>query len=49
MLDTITSWPSNIYNIQSVIVLVEDTFEKEEDNEILMECLAELYVIEISE
>ncbi|KAG9300436.1 hypothetical protein G9A89_010061 [Geosiphon pyriformis] len=40
---TITRWPPTIYNIQSVILLVEDSLHKEGDNTILMECLAELY------
>ncbi|CAI2161428.1 16876_t:CDS:10 [Funneliformis geosporum] len=43
LLKTIMSWPSDIYDIQSVIVLVEDIFEKEQNNKLLMECLAELY------
>ncbi|GES86213.1 vacuolar assembling protein VPS41 [Rhizophagus clarus] len=43
LLFTITSWPPSIYNVQSVILLVEDIFEKEQDNQTLMECLAELY------
>ncbi|CAJ0763039.1 13374_t:CDS:10 [Entrophospora sp. SA101] len=41
--DTIMSWPSSIYNIQSVILLIENNLEKEPENNVLMECLAELY------
>ncbi|RHZ45377.1 hypothetical protein Glove_680g79 [Diversispora epigaea] len=41
--DTIMKWPPTIYNISSVTVLVEDILEKDPDNKILMECLAELY------
>ncbi|CAG8508593.1 12818_t:CDS:10 [Ambispora leptoticha] len=40
---TIKRWPPTIYNIQSVIVAVEDALFKDADNPILMECLAELY------
>ncbi|CAG8436458.1 3839_t:CDS:10 [Diversispora eburnea] len=40
--DTIMKWPPTIYNISSVTVLVEDIVEKDPDNKILMECLAEL-------
>jgi len=40
---TIMSWPSSIYNIQSVILLIENSLEKEPENNVLMECLAELY------
>ncbi|CAG8551259.1 4952_t:CDS:10 [Acaulospora morrowiae] len=40
---TIMAWPPTIYKISSVTELVEDTLEKEPDNKILMECLAELY------
>ncbi|CAG8496376.1 2649_t:CDS:10 [Scutellospora calospora] len=41
--ETIMNWPSTIYNIQSVIVLIEDVLEKDTENKTLMECLAELY------
>ncbi|CAB4404044.1 unnamed protein product [Rhizophagus irregularis] len=43
LLYTLTSWPPSIYSVQNVIVLVEDIFEKEQNNQTLMECLAELY------
>ncbi|CAG8565322.1 7125_t:CDS:10, partial [Racocetra fulgida] len=41
--ETIRSWPSTIYTIQSVIEPIEDVLEKEPENKTLMECLAELY------
>ncbi|CAG8681179.1 15096_t:CDS:10 [Gigaspora margarita] len=41
--ETITNWPSSIYNVQSVIEPIEDVLEKENENKTLMECLAELY------
>ncbi|CAG8459764.1 7650_t:CDS:10 [Paraglomus occultum] len=43
LVKTIMNWPSTLYNIRSVIVLVEEALIKENDNPILMECLAELY------
>ncbi|ORY04934.1 vacuolar protein sorting-associated protein 41 [Basidiobolus meristosporus CBS 931.73] len=40
---TIKTWPSSLYDIQNVIVAVEDALSKEGNNTILMDALAELY------
>ncbi|KAG0184699.1 Vacuolar protein sorting-associated protein 41, partial [Apophysomyces sp. BC1034] len=43
LLKTIHLWPRTLYNISIVIVAVEDYLPKDKDNEILLECLADLY------
>ncbi|KAF7728592.1 Vacuolar protein sorting-associated protein 41 [Apophysomyces ossiformis] len=43
LLKTIHLWPRTLYNISNVIVAVEDYLPKDKDNEILLECLADLY------
>ncbi|KAG0200623.1 Vacuolar protein sorting-associated protein 41 [Mortierella sp. GBA30] len=40
---TIKSFPPGLYNIQNVIVAVEDRLKQDKDNVLLMESLAELY------
>ncbi|KAK9762214.1 Vacuolar protein sorting-associated protein 41, variant 2 [Basidiobolus ranarum] len=40
---TIKTWPSSLYDIQNVIVAVEDALSKEGNNTVLMDALAELY------
>ncbi|CDS11660.1 hypothetical protein LRAMOSA03923 [Lichtheimia ramosa] len=41
--DTIHKWPRSLYSLSNVIVAVEDYLPKDKDNEILIECLADLY------
>ncbi|OBZ81420.1 Vacuolar protein sorting-associated protein 41 [Choanephora cucurbitarum] len=41
--NTIHQWPRNLYNLSNVIVAVEDVLRKDKNNEILIECLADLY------
>ncbi|KAI9283703.1 hypothetical protein BC943DRAFT_280643 [Umbelopsis sp. AD052] len=43
LLDTLHEWPPILYNVSSVIMAVEDSAEKDKDNVILLECLADLY------
>ncbi|KAI8371458.1 uncharacterized protein BYT42DRAFT_594997 [Radiomyces spectabilis] len=43
LLNTIRQWPRTLYNISNVIVAVEDYLPKDKSNEILLECLADLY------
>ncbi|KAG0255570.1 Vacuolar protein sorting-associated protein 41 [Mortierella polycephala] len=40
---TVKSFPPGLYNIQNVIVAVEDRLKQDKDNVLLMESLAELY------
>lgn len=40
--DTIHKWPRSLYSLSNVIVAVEDYLPKDKDNEILIECLADL-------
>ncbi|KAI7847520.1 hypothetical protein BDC45DRAFT_525781 [Circinella umbellata] len=40
---TIHKWPRPLYSLSNVIVAVEDYLLKDKDNEILLECLADLY------
>ncbi|KAI8139914.1 hypothetical protein BJV82DRAFT_625472 [Fennellomyces sp. T-0311] len=40
---TIHQWPRSLYSLSNVIVAVEDYLPKDKDNEILLECLADLY------
>jgi hypothetical protein len=57
LLQTVKEWPREIYDIAAVIVAVRAELDKasstsatistSENSKILMECLAELYVIEI--
>ncbi|KAI9491298.1 hypothetical protein BDB00DRAFT_767376 [Zychaea mexicana] len=41
--NTIHQWPRSLYSLSNVIVAVEDYLPKDKDNEILLECLADLY------
>ncbi|GAA5814860.1 hypothetical protein MFLAVUS_008363 [Mucor flavus] len=41
--DTIRKWPKTLYNLSNVIVAVEDYKRKDKDNQVLLECLADLY------
>ncbi|KAI9018076.1 hypothetical protein CLU79DRAFT_761600 [Phycomyces nitens] len=43
LLKTLHKWPRSLYNISNVIVAVEDYMPKDKNNEILLECLADLY------
>ncbi|KAG0246211.1 hypothetical protein B0O80DRAFT_409983 [Mortierella sp. GBAus27b] len=43
LFETIKSFPSGLYNIQNVIVAVEDRLKQDNNNTLLMESLAELY------
>ncbi|CAO3594593.1 unnamed protein product [Absidia cylindrospora] len=43
LLDTIHRWPRELYNLSNIIVAVEDGLVKDQSNEILLECLADLY------
>lgn len=40
--DTIRKWPKTLYNLPNVIVAVEDYTKKDKDDEVLLECLADL-------
>jgi len=40
---TIRTWPSNLYDIQNIIVAVEDTLKRSGKDSVLMDALAELY------
>ncbi|RUP49413.1 hypothetical protein BC936DRAFT_142590 [Jimgerdemannia flammicorona] len=44
LLTTIKTWPPKLYDVQNIIVAVEDALSKDKDEEILLECLAELYL-----
>ncbi|KAI7904801.1 uncharacterized protein BX663DRAFT_503574 [Cokeromyces recurvatus] len=41
--DTIRTWPKTLYSLSNVIVAVEDVLKKDKNNEVLLECLADLY------
>ncbi|KAF9570876.1 Vacuolar protein sorting-associated protein 41 [Mortierella alpina] len=43
LFNTVKSFPPGLYNIQNVIVAVEDRLKQDKDNVLLMESLAELY------
>ncbi|ORX62542.1 vacuolar protein sorting-associated protein 41 [Hesseltinella vesiculosa] len=43
LLDIIHVWPVDLYNLPSIVVAMEDQLAKDVDNEILLECLADLY------
>lgn len=43
LFSTVKNFPPDLYNIQSVIVAVEDRLKQDKDNVLLMESLAELY------
>ncbi|ORZ22629.1 hypothetical protein BCR42DRAFT_172424 [Absidia repens] len=43
LLDTIHRWPRELYNLSNIVVAVEDELAKDQNNEILLECLADLY------
>ncbi|KAI8088964.1 uncharacterized protein BX664DRAFT_263200 [Halteromyces radiatus] len=43
LLETIHRWPRELYNLSNIIVAVEDYLSKDQNNEILLECLADLY------
>ncbi|KDQ15510.1 hypothetical protein BOTBODRAFT_31824 [Botryobasidium botryosum FD-172 SS1] len=45
LLSTIKKWPSSIYDISTVIVAVNSELERSPSSPILMECLAELYIM----
>ncbi|KAK4685521.1 vacuolar protein sorting-associated protein 41, partial [Tremellales sp. Uapishka_1] len=45
LLKTITSWPTDIYDIQTVIGAVQGELDATKDDAILLECMAELYII----
>lgn len=40
--NTIRKWPRNLYNLSNVIVAVEDYNKKDKNDEVLLECLADL-------
>ncbi|CEG73009.1 hypothetical protein RMATCC62417_08475 [Rhizopus microsporus] len=40
---TIHTWPKTLYNIPNVIVAVEDVSKRDPKDEVLLECLADLY------
>lgn len=40
--NTIRKWPKNLYNLSNVIVAVEDYNKKDNNDEVLLECLADL-------
>jgi hypothetical protein len=40
--DTIRKWPKNLYDLSNVIVAVEDDMRKDKNDEVLLECLADL-------
>ncbi|KAI5452845.1 Vacuolar protein sorting-associated protein 41 [Naganishia albida] len=46
LLRTIKTWPSDIYDVQAVIVAVQGELEAVKSSPTLMECLAELYLIQ---
>ncbi|GHJ85158.1 hypothetical protein NliqN6_1560 [Naganishia liquefaciens] len=46
LLQTVKQWPSDIYDVQAVIVAVQGELEAVKSSPILMECLAELHVIQ---
>ncbi|CEP10790.1 hypothetical protein [Parasitella parasitica] len=41
--NTIRKWPRTLYNLSNVIVAVEDVMKKDKQDEVLLECLADLY------
>ncbi|KAI8332834.1 hypothetical protein BC941DRAFT_462763 [Chlamydoabsidia padenii] len=43
LLETIHNWPRELYNLSNIIVAVEDYLTKDQNNETLLECLADLY------
>ncbi|KAI5478965.1 vacuolar protein sorting VPS41 [Pseudohyphozyma bogoriensis] len=45
LLKTIKTWPSNIYDIGAVILAVQDQLERKPGTKILMESIAELYLL----
>lgn len=44
LLKTIREWPSDLYNIQAIIKLVQDKLRADPNNTVLMDALAELFV-----
>lgn len=40
--NTIRQWPKTLYSLSNVIVAVEDYFKKDKNDEVLLECLADL-------
>lgn len=40
--NTLRQWPKTLYNISNVIVAVEDATKKDKDDQVLLECLADL-------
>lgn len=41
--NTIRKWPRALYSMSNVIVAVEDVLKKDKNDEVLLECLADLY------
>ncbi|KAI9486141.1 MAG: hypothetical protein EXX96DRAFT_471553 [Benjaminiella poitrasii] len=41
--NTIRTWPKTLYSLSNVIVAVEDVLKKDKNDEVLLECLADLY------